>query len=846
MKLSYNWLGTYVAHDLSPTELADALTMAGLEVDEVEAHGPSLDGVVVGHVLTAQPHPNADRLTLCTVDIGRGEASQIVCGAPNVAAGQNVAVATVGTTLHLPAREGEGTVAVTLDRRKIRGEVSEGMICAEDELGLGTDHEGIMVLDAGAELGQPFEEYLSKQGRAVRDYVLDISITPNRPDATSHLGVARDVSALADVPVELPDVEIPDAPGGEVAARVSIEIDAPEACSRYVAFLVTGVTVGPSPGWLQDRLTSIGLRPRSNVVDVTNFVLHECGQPLHAFDLDQIAGATIRVRTSAQGETMTTLDGKNRELPAGTLLICDAEKPVALAGIMGGENSEVTAATTNVLIESAYFDPSTIRRAAKALGLQTDASYRFERGVDPTNQVWAAARAAHLIAELGGGHVATGYVDAHPRPHEPTVVDVRLGRIAALLGFEIPGYEARRLLEAIGFAVEMTTPLDAVAALVLKGGNAADATDADTLRCTVPPFRPDVTREVDVIEEIIRLYGYDRIPAPAVVPVPAHVPRAETAPLIRAQVRRALAGRGFREAYTNSLLPRDTAEQFRPVHPAFGGEKEGVAETLNPVSQEMAALRPSLLPGLLGVVSYNQHHGQHTLRLFEIGHVFREGQRAEAFVDGYAEQENLIVVLAGEAEQATWNHPARAFDFYDAKGVVEHLLTLLGVDDVRTAPVHEATATSPYRLDYFAGKTPLGYVAPVSTSTLDLFDARGPVFVAELSFSALIETGAASLEKQFESFTRFPAVERDLAFVLPEATAVGDVADTLRRTGGSLLRDARVFDLYQGDRITAGHKSVAFALRFEADRTLRDKDVDRVIDRLVRAVEEHHSGQLRA
>lgn len=845
MKLSFNWLRQYVAHDLTPLELADLLTMAGLEVDEVVAHGPSLDGVVVGHVLEARPHPNADRLTLCTVDIGADEPAQIVCGAPNVAAGQRVAVAKVGTTLHLPAKDGAGTVAVTLDRRKIRGEVSEGMICAEDELGLGTDHSGIMVLRDDAPVGEPFEAYLSAQGIEARDHVLDVSITPNRPDATSHLGVARDVSALADVPLQRPDVTVPDDAGGEAAEKITVEIDAPEACPRYVAFRVEGVHIGPSPGWLKARLESIGLRPRSNVVDVTNFVMHECGQPLHAFDADRLAGDTIRVRLSAEGESFTTLDSKERLLPTGTLLICDAERPVAIAGVMGGENSEVTGATTNVLIESAYFDPSTVRRAAKALGLQTDASYRFERGVDRTGQVWAAARAAALIAELGGGRVVPGYVDAHPSPYEPLVVDVRLERVAALLGFDVPDYEIKRLLEAIGFVVEEVVPLEAVADVIMMGGRAEDATETTVLRCTVPPFRPDVAREVDVIEEIARLWGYDRIPAPTHLALPAAVPHAAPVPTVRAQARETLTGLGFRETYTNSLLPRATADVFCPPHPAFGPPEGLVAETLNPVSQDMAALRASLLPGVLGAVAYNQHRGQDALRLFEIGHVVRTGDAPDAPVPGYHEQENLLLLLAGEAVGAAWNASARPADFFDLKGAALHVLDTLGVHDVRTEAVHEPLPMAPYRLDVFAGREPLGFIAPVSEEALRRFDARGPVFFAEFNFSRLAQAAIPSLRKRFEPFTRFPAVSRDLAFVLPSRVPAGAVLETITQAGGKLLSGVTLFDRYEGDRIEAGHTSLAFGLRFEADRTLRDEEVDKAVQRIVKAVAAAHDARLR-
>ena len=469
MNISYNWIGEYVDHGLPVDELAHALTMSGLEVEEVAQIGANLDGVVVGHVLEAGQHPNADRLRLCRVDVGDGEPVQIVCGAPNVATGQKVPVAMVGTTLMLPDRKNpDEKVPVKIKKAKLRGEVSQGMICAEDELGLGHDHSGIMVLPPEAEVGTPFEAYLKAQGVPSSDAVIDIAITPNRPDATSHIGVARDVAALTDQPLTRPDVSLP-TEGGEAAELVTVQLDAAEACPRYVAMVVKNVAIGESPAWLKARLEAIGLRPRNNVVDITNYVMHECGQPLHAFDLGEIAGQTIRVRLTEGEETFTTLDSVERKLPAGTLMIADAERDVAIAGVMGGENSEVTDDTTDVLIESAYFDLSTVRRTAKALQLQTDASYRFERGVDRDGQVWAAARAAALMADLAGGEIVPGMVDAHPVKPEPRRITLRPFRVEQILGVDIPLGEIERLLTAIGFAWEETDLLEEYVSKALEG-----------------------------------------------------------------------------------------------------------------------------------------------------------------------------------------------------------------------------------------------------------------------------------------------------------------------------------------------------------------------------------------
>ncbi|MGB3544639.1 phenylalanine--tRNA ligase subunit beta, partial [Rubrivirga sp.] len=494
MNVSANWLSDYVAHGLDPDKLAHRLTMSGLEVEDVETTGPDLEGVVVGHVLEVEPHTNADRLRVCSVDLGDGEPVQIVCGAPNVAAGQRVPVATVGTTLMLPARDGSGLAPVTIKKGKIRGEVSRGMICAQDELGLGDDHDGILVLEDGATVGQPFDDYLREHGNG--DAVLDIAITPNRPDATSHVGVARDVAALLDLPLTLPTADVPHASGLE---GVDVVIEDAAGCPRFVGMVIEDVTVGPSPDWMQERLRAVGLRPISNVVDVTNYAMMELGQPLHAYDLDKITG-TVRVRRSGEGETTKTLDGIERKLPTGTMVVADETGPLGIAGVMGGLDSEVSDATTRVFLEGAWWNPADIRQTSKSLGLQTDASYRFERGADPTIQPLAVARAAELIAETGGGTVLPGAIDLNPAPYQPRTVSVRPSRIARVLGVEVPTADITRLLEAIGFEVERQgSVLESFAETALSHGTTAAAAEAGdvALEVVVPPFRPDVEREVD-------------------------------------------------------------------------------------------------------------------------------------------------------------------------------------------------------------------------------------------------------------------------------------------------------------------------------------------------------------
>lgn len=856
MNLSLNWLREYVPVDLAPDALADLLTMAGLEVDGVEATGPSLDGVVVGHVLSAEPHPNADRLRVCRVDLGPelnadGEPVQIVCGAPNVAAGQRVPVATVGTVLMLPPKNGKPVPAeagsdrqpVTIKKGKIRGEVSRGMICAEDELGLGDGHDGILVLETDAAPGTPLAQVIETPG----DVVYDIAITPNRPDATSHIGVARDVAALTETRLTLPDVETPPA-GGEAADRISVEIADEEGCPRYVGMVITGVTVGPSPAWLAERLEAIGVRPINNVVDVTNYVLHEMGQPLHAFDLALVAGETIRVRASEPGETVTTLDDQERTLPEGTLLICDAEKPVAIAGVMGGANSEVSESTTDILLESAYFDPARIRSASKALNLQTDASYRFERGVDPTAQPRAAARAAALIAELAGGTVVPGMVDAHPVRHEPTVVTLRPERARQLIGAEIEDDEMVALLTAIGFEVtdaEADT-LDAFAEGALASGHIEDATEAADhagLRVVVPPFRPDVEREVDVIEEVARLWGYDHVPTPRTAPV-ALVP-AEDAPADRtlAAARRQLAALGFRELFTNSLVPKETAATYAGAD-WTGSEAEPV-ETLNPISQEIAAMRPSLLHGLVGAAAYNQKRGADAIRFFETGRVYRRSADAGRPVEGYAEHTALGIAVSGTLQPQTWDAPAREADIYDLKGVVMAVLREAGVQRVSETPRREPTDLTAYAIELHVGKHRLAVLARVSGAVMQAADLTAPLYAAEIDWEAAARVAKTGLPR-YQRISRFPTVERDLALVVDAAQPVGPLAETIRQRGGKLLQGVRLFDLYEGERVEAGKKSAAFALTFGADRTLRDKDVDKAVAGIVKSLEREHGAVLRS
>ena len=844
MNVSLNWLSEFVAHGRTADEVADLLTMSGLEVEEIATTGaPSVPGgVIVGRVLTCARHPGADRLSVATVDVGGDAPLAIVCGAPNVAAGQHVAVAPPGTTLELSGKDGV-RVAVTLERRTIRGEISEGMICADDELGLGNDHSGILVLDGDdAAPGEPLAAYLARRS-AAPDTVLTLNVTPNRPDATSHVGVARDLAALVGEPLRLPRVDVPEA-GGDTAARIAVTLADAHLCSRYVAMIVDGVTVGAAPSWMRERLDAVGSRSVSGVVDATNVVMREIGQPLHAFDLDRIEGAEITVRAARAGETLVTLDGRERTLAGGTPVVCDGgpggPRVIAIAGVMGGRETEVTAETTRVLIESAHFDASAIRRAARAAGLSTDASYRFERGVDPEGTRAAAARAAALIAEVAGGTVASGCVDVLATVHVRPRVTLRLARLAALLGADIPAADVRRLLSAIGFDIVADGGLEGLTEQILDGRRLEETSPADVLRLSVPPWRPDVTREVDVIEEVARLWGFDRIPEPRHIRLPLVVPPASGAPEARAALREALVGLGLTEAVGTSLVRREAAERVAFAHPAYGDG--AIVETVETPGSSRAplALRPSLLASLLPVASHNQRQRAASVRLFEVGRVVRGPLGATRTAPPADEREHAAVVLAGLASEATWDAPARRADLYDAKAAADAIAAAYG----QAATFADAAIDGlDDALTVLVDGSAVGIVGSVGAALLGAYDLRGPVVVAEVNVVALFERGRA--RARYGAFSRAPHVERDLAFVVDAATPAGDLVDIVREAGQPLVTSVAVVDVYTGDRVGAGRKSVALALHLAADRTLTDAEVEETLARIVSAAGSRVGAELR-
>jgi len=806
MKISYNWLCEYVNIELDAYKLAEKLTLHGLEVDKVEETGSSFDGVVVGHITGVRPHTNADRLQLCDVDLGDGhDPVQIVCGAPNVKSGQKVPVATVGAELPVELDDGSRLV---IKKTKLRGESSNGMICAEDELGIGTDHSGIMVLDPSLKPGTPFAKVVPP----TKDYIIDIELTPNRPDATCHIGVARDVAAFTNQTLKIPDVKIPPGTSGP-DDDIEIQIENPKKCHRYVGMVIKGAHIGESPQWLKTRLEAIGVRPVNAVVDSTNFVLHEMGQPLHAFDLDTIADKKIIVKDFNKPITFETLDHVEREVPAGTLFICDGKEPVALAGIMGGLDSEINNNTQNILLESAYFSPASIRRSAKQLGLQTDASYRFERGIDPNITLKAASRCARLIAELTGGELPERHKDIHPVRTDPTELSLRLSYINRLLGTSLAINDVADILERL--EITITKKND------------------EKLTATVPTFRPDLKREVDLIEEVGRIYDYNNIPVPQSFAVSELKPVNDDEKLNNT-VKNLLKSHGFKEIYTNSLLSEEDALLYE--------DKERIIHTLNPISIDQAVLRTSLLHGFLKVVSYNEKRGQQNLRFFETGHVFRRSDNGTYF-EGYEEKIHFSLGLAGYKHNVHWLTEVNEYDIFDLKAHLQPLMEQLSIDqEISTELVNAHT------LNYEIGDTWFGHLLRVSPDMLENYDIRIPVYFAEFSFSALLNNWRTEAkDTTYKPVPKFPTFDFDLALIVSRSVPAGALIDNIKKVAGEQLKSIDIFDVFEGKSVGTDQKSIAFRLKFlDTEKTLTINDVQPKIDNILKELNKKYNAELRS
>ena len=808
MRISWNWLRQYIDTDLTPQQAAVILTSTGLEVESVEPHEPvkgMLQGVVVGHVLECARHPDADRLSLTAVDIGQGEPLRIVCGAPNVAAGQKVLVATVGATL----RMSDGG-SLTIKKSRIRGQESNGMICAEDELGLGQSHEGILILHPSAVPGTPAAQQLG----LVSDHVLEIGLTPNRTDAMGHAGVARDLIAAINyregkqLELKLPDVSA--YAQDDDARGTPVEVKDALACPRYCGVTLTHVRVAPSPKWLQDRLLAIGLKPINNVVDVTNYVQHELGQPLHAFDADRLAGQRILVRKAAQGEAFTTLDGKERKLDAEDLVIADAEKPACIAGVFGGLTSGVGDATATVFLESACFDPAHVRRTARRHGLNTDASFRFERGADPEITEYALRRAALLLKEVAGARIASAITDIDHGRRSKAEVKLRFADVEQLTGIAIAPDDIVRALELLDFHV-----MDR---------------NAQGITVQVPGNRADVRRPADVIEEILRIHGFDRVPLPARLMAPPVLHEALTLESLRRDTGAHLAARGFREIMTPSLV-----SQQRSATSGVANEAQ-LVRLSNPLSTELDALRPTMLFGALLVMAHNVNRQQRDLRFFERGRVYA------AQGEGARETETLSMAITGRRWNDNWRSDDRSSVRADAQEEVEALLARLGLRGQWSDAEHPLLDAC---AELHVQKRLIGVLGQVKLKELRSADLNQPVFCAELNEEALLDACRAATITYAE-VPRFPSVRRDLSLLVPDAARFEELRRIATQAERKLLREVGLFDVYQGDKLPAGRKSYAlsFILRDE-EKTLTDEQVDKAMGRIRAALEKEAGAEVR-
>ncbi len=787
MKITFNWLKQYVDFAGTPQELAERLTMLGLEVEAMQKLGGEFDGVVVAEVITRDKHPNADKLSLCRVNDGRGE-RQIVCGAQNFKAGDKVPLILPGHSL--PARPGEPPL--TIKAGKIRGCESHGMLCSPDELGLPDNIEGLLILRPDSVVGQPFAEYLGRQGS---DVVYDLEITPNRPDWNSVIGIAREISALTGHPLRLPEINI--ASFRASANPVSVRIEEPELCPRYTGRVILGVKVGPSPAWLRSTLEKVGLRSVNNVVDVTNFVMLETGHPLHAFDLHLLGGGNIIIRRAAEDEKFVTLDGKERLLTDRRLLIADETKGVALAGIMGGQNSEINSSTADVFLESACFKPQNIRATSRKLDLRTDSSYRFERGADVGICDWASRRAAQLILDTAGGALLEPGIDAYPAPAAPKELKLRPEKTNELLGIEIPFETQAGFLNRLG--LETAAP----------GGT--------TFR--VPTFRVDIKREADLIEEIGRLYGVDKIPSTP----PRGAVGANTFDAVHDQIaeaRRLLAGLGVLEAQGQTLIS-DSAAKLRDA-------ASSPVTLQNPLSSDMNALRPSLLPGLLDSLRHNVSRKYDDVALFEIGRVFVPA-------DGtFKEERRLAIALTGRRLPPFWSGGDRdaKFDIYDLKGILEEFLEHFGLRGVSCARRDPDNALFLESATVQLGKLSLGEIGQLAPRVQKLYDLRDAVYLAELNFDLLL--ARRNPVKSFKPLPAYPSIRRDIAMLLPEATLHEAVLNAVRQAKPQNLEKAELFDVFRGKNVPDGQKSMAYAFTYRSsDRTLTDAEVNAAHSKLI-------------
>ncbi|BDD05934.1 phenylalanine--tRNA ligase subunit beta [Aureibacter tunicatorum] len=796
MKISFNWLKEYIKIDDSPEIISDVLTATGLEVEglsEFEQVKGGLKGLVIGEVLTCEKHPGADKLSKTTVDIGV-EIVPIVCGAPNVAAGQKVVVAKVGSTLYP-----EGHEPFTIKKAKIRGEQSMGMICAEDEIGLGTSHDGIMVLDTDLPNGTPAAEYFELDS----DYTIEIGLTPNRADAMSHIGVARDIRAVQGNDVNWPNISSFDMETIADEQNIEISVENFDACPRYAGLTIDNIKVEPSPEWLQNRLKAIGLSPINNVVDITNYVLHETGQPLHAFDLREVKGNKVIVKTLPEGTIFKTLDGEERKLKSNDLMICNEEKPMCIAGVFGGLESGVKDDTTSIFLESAYFSPDWVRKTSQNHTLKTDASFRFERGIDPNITIFALKRAALLIKEIAGGKITSKVQDIYPNKIEDFKVPVKFRNIDRLIGKTLD----RQLIHQILTRLDIKTSEETSEGFI----------------ATVPAYRVDVTREADVIEEILRIYGYDNIEVSEhlssnfLSEYPAHEPFK-----LERSTSQQLVSLGYNELITNSL----TSSKYNE-HTTHVNSEENI-NILNKLSEELDILRQTMLFNHLEVISHNINRQQKDLKLFEFGKTYKKvGEK-------YIEEANLCICISGNKNTENWQKTSEKVTYYDLHGDILNIFNKFNLKGINIEKTELDILE--YGAVYKLNNKVIAYAGLVKKQIAKAFGIKQDIFYAEIKWDSLLKTVKA--DKTFEPISKFPAVRRDLSLVIDKSITYEQIKGIAEKSAGKLLSSINVFDTYEGDKIDSGKKAYALSFILEdKTKTLNDKTIDKAMNKLIKAFE---------
>lgn len=803
MKISLNWLKEYITLSDTPEEISQRLTDTGLEVEgleRIESVPGGLKGLVIGEVLTCESHPNADKLRVTTVDIGLEEPVQIVCGAPNVAAGQKVVVAPVNATLF--PLDGE---PFSIKKAKIRGEISQGMICAEDEIGIGQSHDGIIVLSTELPAGTPASRYFNLED----DWIIEIGLTPNRADAASHIGVARDLKAVLGTPVRWPSVEHFTAGTGH---PVSVEVENHAACPRYSGLTIDGLEIGPSPEWLQMRLRSIGLTPINNVVDITNFVMHETGQPLHAFDASKIKGDKIRVKTLAAGSRFTTLDEKERNLLKDDLMICDGESDgMCIAGVFGGIHSGITKETKSIFLESAYFSADYIRKTAQHHKLKTDASFRYERGTDPEITVYALKRAALLMQELAAGEIISEVTDIYPEPVKPCHIPVTYAHIHRLIGVTLDQQTIEKILVSLDISLTEKT----------KEGFTA----------VVPPYRVDVFREADIIEEILRIYGLNQIDLPPFVASDYLADFPEVDPdKTQSSIGSLLVANGFYEIITNSL-----------TRPGYAAESDFLdaahnVEIVNKLSEDLGVMRQTLLFSMLEVAQHNINRKQSNLRLFEFGTEYTQKDQK------YSEEKRLGILMTGNMVEEHWRNPVRKAAFHDISGVVSMLVSRLTEEQYTMQPVHH----SPYQygLELMVKNKKIAVLGKISDTISRKSGLKQEIFFADIQWEVLLELSRQSIT--FKEVPKFPEVRRDLSLVIDKSVSFSEIEQLAYQKERKLLKEMQVFDVYEGNNI--GENKKAYAINFtlqDPERTLQDKNIDKTMEKLMQAFEQELNALIR-